>query len=316
MLISILLLCLGFAALIIGANWLVGGASSLAKRLGISELVIGLTIVAFGTSAPELVVNILASKNGLDDVILGNVVGSNIFNLLLILGVSGIILPIVVQHKTVWREIPISLFAIVILLFMANFLPSGNSLIIGRLEGVFLLIFFVAFLIYIFKNMSAEPESVVNTGQKSLAISIVLLVSGLAGLIMGGSLVVNKSIEIATSMGMSEKLIGLTIVSIGTSLPELATSVVAAFKKNSDLAIGNVIGSNIFNILLILGICATMNPITYNNTMNTDLFIMSTFTFLLFIAMFTGKKRKLDRWEAMIFVLSFTGYLIFVINRN
>lgn len=316
MILSIFLLLLGFAALILGANWLVSGASSLAKRLGISELAIGLTIVAFGTSTPELVVNLLASKNGLNDVLLGNVLGSNIFNLLLILGISGTILPIFVQKKTVWSEIPISFFAVVVLMLLANFFPKGSDLIISRVEGILLLLGFISFLVYISLNMKVEPGTAPGISKISMPLSVILIVTGLSGLIVGGSLVVNRSVEIAKTFGMSEKLIGLTIISIGTSLPELATSVVAAVRKNSDLAIGNVIGSNIFNIFLVLGLCATINPVKFNAAMNTDMLLLAFFTLILFLAMFTGKKRKLDRWEAIILTLSFIVYLIYVINRN
>ena len=314
--ITILLLILGFATLILGANWLVNGASSLAKRLGISELAIGLTVVAFGTSAPELVVNVVASKNQLSEVILGNVIGSNIFNLLLILGISGLISPIMVQYKTVWREIPISFLAVVLLFVFANYLPGEKSHVIGRIEGLMLLLGFAAFMFYIFRGMRTIKDESLGIKSKSLPLSFLLVLCGLAGLVVGGMLVVNRSVEIASALGMSEKLIGLTIISIGTSLPELATSVVAAFKKNSDLAIGNVIGSNIFNIFLILGICGVIHPIEFSVALNTDLLILAGFTLFLFIAMFTGKKKKLDRWEALILVVSFVAYLVFIINRN
>ncbi len=313
---NILLLLAGFTVLILGANWLVNGSSSLAKRLGVSDLAIGLTVVAFGTSMPELVVNIVASSNGLSDVVLGNVIGSNIFNLLLILGVSGMIMPIIVQKKTVWLEIPISLLAVVILFILANYLPMEKSFVIGRIKGIILLLFFSGFITYIFFSMKSEQNLTNNFGVKSLPLSTLFILGGLAGLIVGGTLVVNRSVEIATKLGMSEKLIGLTIISVGTSLPELATSVVAALKKNSDMAIGNVIGSNIFNIFLILGICAIIRPIEYPVALNTDLLILGSFTLVLFFAMFTLGKKKLDRWESLILLISFMAYMVFIINRN
>jgi cation:H+ antiporter len=316
MLLNLLLLVTGFIALILGANFLVSGASSFARRFHVSELAVGLTIVAFGTSTPELVVNIVAARNGLGEVLLGNVIGSNIFNLLLILGISGTILPLVVQHKTVWLEIPISLIAVVVLFALAN-IPSEESVsVIGLPQGVILLTLFTAFMVYVFFNLrSAVPENV-SSNNKPVVLSIVLIISGLAGLILGGKLVVSESSKLAAQFGMSEKLIGLTIISIGTSLPELATSVVAALKKNSDMAIGNIIGSNIFNIFLILGVCAVINPIEYPRALNADLMILGISTLLLFTAMFTGKRKKLDRWESMIMILLFIGYLIYIINRN
>ncbi|MBN1598088.1 MAG: calcium/sodium antiporter [Bacteroidales bacterium] len=317
MTLNILLLITGFCVLILGANWVVNGASSLARRLKISELVIGLTIVAFGTSAPELVVNIVASGNGLSDIVMGNVVGSNIFNLLLILGIAGSIYPIIVQSQTVWREIPISFFVIVALLIISNYGFDNNVPEVSRTEGIILLLLFSGFMVYIFFNLRAT----VNNEQESVKIynmpvSIMLIIAGLAGLIFGGRLVVNYSVKIAEHYLISNKLIGLTIVSIGTSLPELATSVIAAVKKKSDLAIGNVIGSNIFNIFLILGVSALYNPIQFNKSFNTDIFILGLSTLLLFIAMFTGIKKKLDRWEAIIMFLAFVTYMIYIVNRN
>lgn len=316
MFLNVLLLLTGFAVLILGANWLVTGASSLARRLKLSEMMIGLTIVAFGTSTPELVVNLIASFNGQDDVIFGNVIGSNIFNLLLILGVSGIILPFVVGQKTVWREIPFSFVTILVLLLLVNTGKEINGPVLGRWEGVLLLVLFIVFTLYIFNNIkSTAPETDV-TESRSTLVSSLLITLGLAFLVAGGKLVVDKSTGIATALGMSEKLIGLTIVSIGTSLPELATSVVAALRKNSDMAIGNIIGSNIFNILLILGICAVVRPVGYNISLNQDLLILGVFTLLLFIAMFTGKRKKLDRWEAILLAISFLGYMIYIVSRN
>jgi cation:H+ antiporter len=316
MVMQLLLLLLGFVLLILGASWLVNGASSLAKRFKVPELIIGLTIVAFGTSAPELVVNIVGSTDGLGDVVLGNVIGSNIFNLLLILGISGSILPIVVQSQTVWREIPISLLIVFLLLFLAND-PFSKEGVVGLGDGIVLLAFFAGFIIYVIANLKKGVNAPADSIKlQPLPLSLFLLLAGLAGLIFGGRLVVNKAVEIARFYSLSEKLIGLTIISIGTSLPELATSVVAAMKKKSDLAIGNVIGSNIFNLSFILGVCALINPIDYNPVFNSDLGVLGIATLLLFIAMFTGKKKKLDRWEAVLLVLGFVVYMVYILLRN
>ncbi len=332
MLVQTLLLLTGFLVLILGANWLVLGASSLARRLKLSEMMIGLTIVAFGTSSPELVVNLVASQAAQDDVIFGNVIGSNIFNLLLILGVSGMILPFLVQQKTVWREIPFSFFTIMVLLLLANTGRGATGPVLARWEGVLLLALFILFTVYILRNIKntgemgdKSPGARVGdaTGKmpmpvitRSPGFSAVLIIVGLALLITGGKLVVDMSTHIASSLGMSEKLIGLTIVSIGTSLPELATSLVAAIRKNSDMAVGNIIGSNIFNILFILGVCAVLRPIGYNASLNQDMLIMGGFTMLLFIAMFTGKRKKLDRWEAIVLTVSFLIYMVYIVSRN
>lgn len=313
MILAFVLVVIGFVALIFGANWLVDGASSLAKKYNISDLVIGLTIVAFGTSAPELVVNSVASIDGLSDIVMGNIIGSNNFNLFIILGIAGLVYPISVQSSTACKEIPISLIIAVLLLALANNFWMVQPAIISRLDGAILLLLFIAFLYYVFTQLKTEKvEHVAYIPKTNLKIwSLILL--GFAGLIIGGKLVVDNSINIATELGVSQKIIGLTIIAAGTSLPELVTSLVAAFKKNSDIAIGNVIGSNIFNILLILSISSLIKPINYNLNFNQDILILIGGTVFLIIAMFTGKRRKLDRWEALIllsFYLIYTTYLV------
>lgn len=314
MLISILLVILGFASLIYGANWLVGGASSLAKKYNVSDLAIGLTIVAFGTSAPELVVNLIASIDGYSDIVFGNIIGSNNFNLFIILGIAGLIYPITVQSSTAWKEIPISLVAAFILLLFANDFQFSPPTRLDRWEGFIMLILFFLFLYYVFKQMKNEK---VETTEKILRSNFKiwgLILLGFAGLILGGQLVVNNSIEIATNLGVSEKIIGLTVIATGTSLPELVTSVVAALKKNSDIAIGNVIGSNVFNIFLVLSISSLVTPIDYNPNFNTDLYILIGGTVFLLSAMVLGKRKKLDRWEAGVllgFYLIYTTFLVY-----
>lgn len=294
------------------------GASVLAKKYNVSDLAIGLTIVAFGTSAPELVVNVLASFDGYDEIVFGNIIGSNNFNLFVILGISGLIAPLVVQSSTVWKEIPLSLFAAVLFFVLANDFFSAHSPIISRVDGLILLTLFGLFLFYVYKQLKSDPSVHKEDAPESELSQLKiwgLIVGGLAGLVLGGRFVVNNAIEIATVLGVSEKIIGLTIIAAGTSLPELATSVVAAMRKNVDIAVGNIIGSNIFNIFLILAFSALVKPVYFNPSFNSELYLLAGGTALLFTAMFTGGKRKLDRWEAAVLLLIFlvyTGYLIAV----
>lgn len=316
MIFQILLVVIGFICLIYGANWLVDGASDLAKKHRVSDLAIGLTIVAFGTSAPELVVNIIGSVNGYSDLVLGNIVGSNNFNLFIILGISGLILPIAVQSSTVWKEIPISLLAAVVLLFFINDFNFSEPTYLSRVEGFIMLILFLFFLYYVFTQMKKGPKIQIETAQKSMPKIWGLIIIGLAGLIVGGQFVVVNSVNIAGSLGVSEKIIGLTIVAAGTSLPELVTSVVAAIKKNSDIAIGNVIGSNIFNILLVLSISSIIRPIEYNPKFNLDLYILMGGTIFLLISMITGQRKKLDRWEAGILFGFYLFYTLYIIMKE
>ena len=317
MVILSILIIAGFTALIFGANWLVDGASALAKKYNVSDLIIGLTIVSFGTSAPELVVNSLASYNGYSDIILGNILGSNNFNLFITLGIAGLIYPMRVQKSTIWKEIPISFGAAVLFFMMANnFFFSDNTAIL-KIDGAVLLLCFAAFLFYVFKEMKAgkEPIEEITYQPKSNLTIWSLILLGLAGLVIGGQLVVDNGVKLATLLGVSEKIIGLTIIAIGTSLPELLTSVVAALKKNSGIAMGNIIGSNIFNILFILSVSSLIAPIEFQSYFNIDIFILLGGTLFLFLSMFIGKKDRLDRWQAaslLIFYLAYTGYLVWL----
>lgn len=313
MIISVLLVISGFACLIFGANWLVEGAAALAKKYRVSDLAIGLTIVAFGTSAPELVVSIIASLNGFSDIVLGNVVGSNTFNLFLILGVSGIILPIAVQSSTAWKEIPISLFVTILLIFLLNDFSFSGQSFLSRSDGFIFLVLFLFFLYYVFFLMKKEQKTHSEFTQKSVLKIWGLIILGLTGLIAGGQLVVNYSVNIANELGVSEKIIGLTIIAAGTSLPELVTSIVAAIKNKSDIAIGNVIGSNIFNILLILSISSIIKPIKFNSAFNFDLYILTGGTVFLFVSMLSGKRKKLDRWEASVLLGFYIVYTVFLV---
>lgn len=316
MILYLLLVVVGFACLIYGANWLVDGASALAKKYKMSDLAIGLTIVAFGTSAPELVVNVVASVNGYSDLTLGNIIGSNNFNTFVILGLSGLIVPITVQSSTARKEIPISLFITVLLLFLLNDFKFSGSGSLGRIDAVVLFVLFLLFMYYVFNQMKIDSTLHSDLAVKSNVKILGLILIGLSGLIVGGQLVVMNSVSIASTLGVSEKIIGLTIVAAGTSLPELVTSVVAALKKNSDIAIGNIVGSNIFNILLILSISSLIRPIAFNPKFNQDLLILIGGTVFLLIAMLTGKRKRLDRWEAAILFASYTVYTVYLVMQE
>lgn len=316
MIISILIIIIGFVLLIKGADWMVFGASALAKKYNVSDLVIGLTIVSFGTSAPELVVNSVASIQNHSDIVFGNVLGSNIVNLFLILGITGLVYPITVQSNTVWKEIPISLLAVVLLYVLSNGFLFQEKPVVTWIDGGILLAMFAAFMVYIYSQMKSDRIEIRNPEFGTMSNFKIwgLIVIGIAGLVLGGKLVVDNAIKVATVLGVSEKVIGLTIVAIGTSLPELVTSVVAAMKKNSDIAFGNIIGSNIFNILLIVSVSSFINPIYFNVSFNTEMYLLAGGTLVLFIAMFTGGRKKLDRWEAAILLivyLVYTSRLIF-----
>lgn len=319
MLLTILLLIAGFGILIKGADFLVNGASSLAKKLNISNITIGLTVVSMGTSAPELVVNVISSINGNTDATFGNVIGSNNFNMLFILGVAGVICPLVVQRTTVKYEIPLSLLAPVILYFLVNdHLWGENVDQLTQTDSLILLGFFGLFAFYIFRTMnqstSLEPGEEIKVYSTMLSVGYFLL--GLTMLVLGGKLAVDNAITIATTFGLSEKLIGLTILATGTSLPELATSAVAAYKKNPDIAIGNVVGSNIFNIFFVLSMSGLIASPIYNTELNFDLVLSGIVTILLILFMFTLHKNKLDRWEALVLLLGYIVYISYLVIQG
>ena len=311
MILDIGLLLIGFVVLIKGADWLVIGASSLARKHNVSDLAIGLTVVAFGTSAPEMVVNVFAAIQGHQDIAFGNVIGSNNFNLFVILGIAGLITPLAVQSSTIYREIPLSLFAAILLFLLANDFFISDKLLLSRIDGLVLLAMFVLFLLYISNQLSKDIREPEEHHKQYTSLRIwVLIVAGLTGLVAGGRLVVDNAINIATDFGISEKIIGLTIVAAGTSLPELATSVVAAVRKNNDIAVGNIVGSNIFNIFLILGVSSLINPLQYDRSFNGDIYFLAAGTVALFLLMFTGGRKKLDRWEAAILL---SAYILFTV---
>ncbi len=311
-----ILFALGFPALLKGADLLVDGAVSIAKRFNISNIVIGLTIIAFGTSLPELVVNIIASLNGSNELAIGNVLGSNIANILLILGVSALIYPLMTQKNTIWKEIPFSLLAILILGVLVNdqLIDGGQISILSHIDGFVLLAFFIIFFYYIISiSKNEKPTDDSSMKQMSPIKSSIYILLGLLVLMFGGTWVVNGAIAIATALNVSESLIGLTIVAIGTSLPELATSAVAAYKKQTDIAIGNVVGSNIFNIFWILGIGALINPIIFTTKSNLDIAMVILATVLLFAIMFIGKKRVVEKWQGGLFVAVYISYIVLLI---
>jgi len=319
MYLALLLLLVGFAVLIKGADFLVNGASSVAKKFNISNLAIGLTVVAFGTSTPELIVSFYSAVEGRNDASFGNIIGSNNFNLLFILGIAGLIYPLTVQRNTVKYEVPLSLLAALVLYIVVNdqILWDSAINILSRWDALILLVCFGLFMMYIYRTMtkaSDYEELPIKIYTTPLATGMIVL--GLAMLIGGGSLVVDNAVAIAEHYGLSEKLIGLTILAAGTSLPELATSAVAAYRKNTDIAIGNVIGSNIINIFFILGITGLVNPIPYNVAMNFDIEVLGASTILLMVFMFTINQRKLDRWESFLLLAGYIAYTIFLVVND
>ncbi|MDQ0428556.1 cation:H+ antiporter [Planomicrobium stackebrandtii] len=314
------LLLVGFALLIKGADYFVEGASKIAQSLRVSPLLIGLTIVAFGTSAPEASVSFIAAFEGNSDVAIGNVVGSNIFNITFILGVTALVFPLMVQSETIRKEIPFALLGAVALLLLISDIQLGSSgsNLITRTEGLILLLFFVIFLYYIFEvarkdrmNIEENPADIANISKMK---NTFLTIGGLAAIVFGGNLVVENSIQIALSLGMSETLVGLTIVAVGTSLPELVTSITAALKKQVEIALGNIIGSNIFNIFFILGTSAAISPLTVDSKIFLDVWVMIAVSILLMILART--KYKISRIEGSALAVIYIIYVVYIILRN
>ncbi len=311
--VAALLLTAGLVSVILGAVWLVDGAGAAARRLHVSELAIGLTVVAFGTSLPELTVNIFAAVQGQPDVAIGNITGSNLANILLILGISTLIYPLHVEKGTVWKEIPLCFLAslIVTAFCMDTFLDHAPRAVLTRSEGIALLGFFVIFLYYtagISNDLPGLSEHV-PSAPVTWVKTILMVAAGLLLLIGGGKAVVEGAVRLAAAAELSESFVAVTIVAIGTSLPELATSIAAAWKKKAEIAIGNVVGSNIFNIFFILGISSAIRPLAVNKVLYLSLATGIIAAGLLFICMFTGKRHKLDRWEGGILLGLYVIYL-------
>jgi cation:H+ antiporter len=313
---------IGILLLIKGADYLVEGSSSFAKKLKVPTLVIGLTIVAFGTSMPELIVNIIAALKGSTEVAFGNIIGSNMANILLVLGVVAIIHPIKVERSTIWREIPFALLAVIVLFVVSNYLLIDNIDInsLTRVSGIVMLCFFVIFLYYTFnlaKNSKKQLDNKELEIQKHSNPKIFLMIlGGLVGLYFGGKWVVEGAIFVAQQFGLSEFLISATIIAIGTSLPELVVGVKAARNKDTDLAVGNSVGSNIFNIFWILGVTALVTPVAIPLFINLDIFLLGIASFLLFLFLFIGKKHELERWQGVLFVFLYIAYIVYIVIRG
>jgi cation:H+ antiporter len=325
--IDILLLIAGLALILLGANYLVDGASAIAKRFGISDFIIGMTIVGIGTSTPEMVVSFLSAAQGNADIAVGNVMGSNIFNILMILGITALISPLALTSNNIKKDIPFALLAAFALLFVGNdmFLDGASANIISRTDGLMLLSLFGVFMAYtIYSSQSANVTAVSAASstadaqpvkQKPIWLSAIMVIGGLGGLVYGGDLFVAAASSLAKMLGVSDAVIAVTIMAGGTSLPELASCAVAAMKKNTDLALGNVIGSNVSNIFLILGGSAVIHPLGMANIGTFDLGTLLLSSILLFITAFTFKKRSLDRIEGALFIMIYIGYVVLTITK-
>lgn len=316
--LSFLILLAGLVMVVFGANIMVDGAAALAKKYNIPNIVIGLTVVAFGTSSPELAISSYSAFTGNSEIALGNIVGSNIANIFLILGITSIIYPLTILRNTVLKEIPFSLLAAVILFVMINdvMLAGESKNIISLSDGIILLSFMGIFMYYLvhLARTSGEDEDL-NILNMSKPKSLLYIVGGMIFLIAGGKLFVDSAIDVALSFGMSKAVIGLTIVAIGTSLPELATSVVAALKKNSDIAVGNVVGSNIFNVFFVLGISSLIAPLPKGDITNVDLYVCIFASAALLAAGYIMGRHKVTKVEGIIFILCYILYLGYQVNQ-
>ena len=319
MIISILLLIVGGALVLFGADRLTDGATALARRFGVTEMVIGLTVVAFGTSLPEFVTSFMSTLKGSSDISIGNIVGSNIFNTLVIVGASALVYPIVIRKSTVTKDIPFSVLASIMLIVVVfDVALDGAAMnILTRTDGLLMLGFFSVFMAYTF-FMARNTEELSTSNERNVPVKqmpywkiFLFIILGLAGLVLGGNLFVESACEIALSLGISETVVGLTIVAAGTSLPELATSVVAARKGSSAIAIGNVVGSNIFNIFFVMGMCATIAPMKVGNISYIDLALM--LVSMLMLWGFSFSKRKIERWEGALLVIVYLIYLSYLV---
>ena len=311
--LSIILLVLGMILLIKGADFFVEGAASIAKSLKIPSLIIGLTLVSIGTSAPEFSVSLTSSIQGLNDMSFGNIIGSNIFNTLVVIGVSAIIIPLSLSKSIKYYDIP-ALIGIYLLLLLFAFITSPNILEIWESIIIFSLTFIYTGFLILRSRKDIKKEEIDEQPKRKWYLNIIMAIVGLAGIIFGGDLVVDNASTFAKSLGMSEMLVGLTIVAVGTSLPELVTSIVAARKGENDIAIGNAIGSCIFNVILILGLCSTIAPATVDNYAIFDVLVMLASVIVLFI--FGFKNNKISRWQGVIMVILYVSYLSYIIVRN
>ncbi|SHH94637.1 cation:H+ antiporter [Clostridium collagenovorans DSM 3089] len=317
-----ILLIVGFVLLIKGADFFVDGAAAIAKKMGIPAMVVGLTIVSLGTSAPELAISTISSIQGNNGIAIGNVLGSNIFNTLVVLGVSSILAPLIIKKAPVVKDFAVNLIITLILFVMAfdGLLGAGED-IISRGDGIILLILCISYMAYIVISARNNPEVCVDEEAANIKVlpKVIISIVGVAGIVFGGQIVVDSAKEIALSLGMSEKLVGLTIVAIGTSLPELVTSVVAVLKKENDIALGNVLGSNTFNILLILGVSSGINPIAVSPSLAMDFIFLIGITLLMIGIIFFNRKSQekvLSKKEGILFVALYIAYTVYIIMRN
>ena len=312
--LQVLLLIGGLALIVFGADWLVDGASGIARRFGLSEFVIGLTIVGMGTSAPEMVVSFIGAFQGNADIAIGNVVGSNIMNTLLILGVTALILPMAITPSNWKRDIPMNILITVLLIVLGLeytiFHIGTNGL--SRWDGGILIALFIGYMILSFKGNKPDEEDS-PAKQRSVWMCLLLVVAGIAGLAFGGKLFVNNATELAHALGVSDKFIAITILAGGTSMPELATCVVAAAKKKGQLALGNIIGSNVFNILLILGGSALISPLSFDHITYVDLGVLLVSALALLTAGFIGRKKVIDRLDGGLFLVIWAAYMAYLI---
>lgn len=315
MTIQIFILLAGLLLILFGANWLVDGSSSVAKRFGISEFVIGLTIVGIGTSTPEMVVSFLSSLQGKADMAIGNIVGSNIFNTMMILGVTAMISPLVITRSNLKKDIPLNIIVTIILIVLGmNFTLFGQGKDqLCRIDGAILLAIFVWYLWSSFKSDTTDEEEGEGIKEYSILMSVILIIGGLAALIFGGRLFVNSATELAKMFGVSDKFIAITVMAAGTSMPELATCVVAALKGRGQLALGNILGSNISNILLILGGAALINPLSFNGMTHVDLGAVLLSSLFILASAYMFKKKQLDRFEGVALLLMEAGYMWYLI---
>ena len=318
---SYLILIIGFILLIKGADIFVDGAAKIAKKFGIPSIIVGLTIVSLGTSAPELSVSLIASFEGNNGISIGNVLGSNIFNTLMVLGVTAIIMPIVIKKNSVIKDYIINIVVSIVLLVLTfGRVLLNKEAALTRISGIILLILCIIYTLYLIKSAKSRKEEEDFEEEEDIKIlsCIIKIILGIIGIIAGGNLVVSSASDIAYSFGLSDKLVGLTIVAVGTSLPELVTTMIASIKGENDIAIGNVLGSNIFNILLILGVSSSINAIPISSSLLIDILFLIVISIILGIFMFKGKKDKLklDKLEGLILVLLYIGYMIYIISRN
>lgn len=321
---DILLLILGLALILGGANFLTDGSAALAQRFRVPEFIVGLTIVAVGTSTPELVVSVLSAAAGNSDVAIGNVVGSNIFNVFVILGICALIAPLPLTGGNIRRDIPfVTAASVLLLLFTSDrLLGLGQVDAIGRIDGIIMLLLYIALIRYTIRAegrtaVQATPETAAAGRPqrgKAMWLIVVMIVGGLAGLVFGGELFLRSATAIARALGVSESVIAITLVAGGTSLPELASSVVSLIKGKADMALGNVIGSNIANILLILGLSATINPLTLGGITRIDLLVVLLSSVLLFVSAFTFRRKAVDRWEGFLFLVIYALYIGYLIR--